>query len=501
MRLKKKLTSPSVGKGAAYIYIELIMAAFSGYLLWLFLSKMTTPDVIGTASTVISLGYIFATIVSFGIPNAIPRFLGKMFSERNLGEARLFVSASLFLTCIGIVGGTVVILFLQDYSFLSTLGSGMTILSVLFMASTALATLFRYLIISSFKSNLLASSQVVISSIKVALSIFLVLMSMGAFGLTFGYTISQIVAAILLGYLITTILKNMKISILKDIKQTSKKILVASVPSWIPASITLIGAQAGTIIVFGSSGSHQAGTYFIAFSLFTAVSMIISSLFSAAFPVLSAMQDGRKRFSWRILKISLIIALPISFSFLFYSENILGILGRDYVDGATSLDILLLSVFPTAVMTGVNTLVYTYGNYRQVLGIGLALSVPRTLLYFVLVPYFGGSGAALSFTIGSVAGFIFSILVAKKIGFKILWKDLAFVLCIPAAIAFALAYSGINYIFGIPSTIVLSYVVLVRIQILTRHDVQDTLGVLPFRISNPAIKTLNLLGKKINPSY
>jgi O-antigen/teichoic acid export membrane protein len=294
--------------------------------------------------------------------------------------------------------------------------------------------------------------------------------------------------------------KNLRQSWLR-LRQLCKGILTASMPNWVPSSIMIVGVQAGTIIVFGASGPSQAGVYFMAFSIFSAIGIIASSLLSAAFPALSAMQDGRKRFSWRTIKISLIISLPLSSSAIFYSEDILGLLSPEYVKGSASLDILLLSVLPTAVFTGISTLVYAYGNYRQVLGIGLAVSLPRTILYIVLVPFYGGIGAALSYTLGSVVGLIVSRAIAEKIGFKIFWRELASMLCISLAIAFSLAYLQINYIFGIPLTLAISYILLVRMQILTRRDIQDTVGILPTRVSNPAIKALNIIAKKLNPSY
>ena len=461
------LSNISVGRGGAYIYIELIVAALSGYILWLLLSKITTPDVIGVSSTVVSLGYIFATLVSLGIPNAIPRFLGKMLSENKLGKAKLFIKDSFFLISIGITVGTLAILTLRDYSNLDSLGLNLILLSVIFMASSAMASLFRFVTISAFRANLLVLRQILTSGIRVTLSVILVLIGAGSVGLTIGYTIGQVLAAILTGYIVIKILKtsrdnqenfamNQRQSY-RDLKQTCKTILAASVPSWIPTSITTIGAQAGTIIVFGTSGSNQAGIYFIAFSLFSAIGLITTSLLSAAFPALSAMQEGRKRFTWRTIKISLIISLPLSSSLIFYSDEILGLLGNDYIKGSASLDILLLSVLPTAVMTGVNTLVYAYGNYKQVLFIGLAVSVPRTLLYFILVPIYGGAGAAMSYTIGAFAGFIISIFISQKVRFKIYWRELVFLWCISSAIAFVLAYFDIHYIFAIPMIFAFSY--------------------------------------------
>jgi len=156
---------------------------------------------------------------------------------------------------------------------------------------------------------------------------------------------------------------------------------------------------------------------------------------------------------------------------------------------------------PTAVMTGVNTLVYSYGNYRQVLVIGLASNIPRAILYFILVPIYGGVGAAISFTAGSISGFILSIIIAKQIGMKIFWKDLALILLIPMGLAYILSHFEINYLVVIAITLITSYMVFLKVGIVARIDVQDSLGVLPSKIANPAIKLLNAIGNKLNRSY
>jgi peptidoglycan biosynthesis protein MviN/MurJ (putative lipid II flippase) len=145
--------------------------------------------------------------------------------------------------------------------------------------------------------------------------------------------------------------------------------------------------------------------------------------------------------------------------------------------------------------------VYSYGNYRQVLAIGLATSIPRTLLYFILVPIFGGTGAAMSYTIGSVIGFIVSIVISKKVGMQIFWKELAYILVIPTTVGFLLSYFGINYIVGIFATLILSYILFLKLLIITRSDIHDSLRILPYSISNPIINIFNILEKKLNGSY
>jgi hypothetical protein len=51
----------------------------------------------------------------------------------------------------------------------------------------------------------------------------------------------------------------------------------------------------------------------------------------------------------------------------------------------------------------------------------------------VLVPIMSGIGAAYSYLTGSLAGLIVAIIIAHKIGLRIIWRAIAIALSIPTA--------------------------------------------------------------------
>jgi len=184
--------------------------------------------------------------------------------------------------------------------------------------------------------------------------------------------------------------------------------------------------------------------------------------------------------------------VPLASSIFFYSREVLGLLGRNYIEGETSLQILLLSIAPTIILSGIGNLVYSYGNYKQSLVIDLFMSVPRVILYFLLVPIYGSIGASISFTIGSLTGLVVSIIVARKIGMLIFWKDLVLLFFVPILIGFILHSFEINYVIGIFATIIVSYISFSKLNTITKSDVRDIVDILPDSISN---QILNFLRK------
>ena len=486
----------TVGRGDAYIYVESIASLISGYIFWIIMSKITTSETIGIHSALISFASIVSVIASIGVPTGVQRFLGKSFSEKKLDEAKKIVSVALFLICIGITACTLTIIIVQNWiENIFEFDLPLLLIAILFVGSSALSMLFRSVVISSLNTRSLPIIIISSSIVKLILTAILLLIGTGAIGLTIGFTSSHVLSSILLGVLvIRTIFKKSSVSnSVASFIASSKSILVSSIVFWIPFLITTIGSQLGTIVVFGSQGANQAGVYFLALTIVTGITYVMNSLFIIALPTLSGLRDYRKRVAWHTIRFSALILLPFTCSLIFYSEEIMGLFGQNYTSGSASLELLLLSMLPMVVLTGINTLVYSYGNYRDVLMIGLAVSIPRTLLYFVLVPLYGGTGAAVAYTIGTIIGCLVSLEIARKIGMQIFWKELGIIFIVPAALAFAFEYYQVNFILGIIATTALTYLILLKAHIVTKTDIQDLLVILPESLSSRISKLVNKL--------
>jgi O-antigen/teichoic acid export membrane protein len=493
-----------VRTGVAYLYIETITGMISTYVFWLVLSKITNPGIIGAASAMISFAAIVTAFAEMGVPSSVQRFLGKSFIEKETQYTALYVRSSLLIVLVSTCLCSIAIFLSKDLIYsIFKISFNLIIISIVLIASVVIRYLFRSIIIASLSTKILVFSTIIPTILRFVIAIILIFLNLGAVGVAIGYAMFPVVGTITLVASIVKFLKPADSRKKPDISalQSIKNIVRGGIPNWIPNVMIAVGLQLGTIVILGSQGSYQAGIYFIALSIFTAISTTMSSIFSITYPVMSAMKDGRKRFTLRTINISLFFCLPLCASLFFYSSQIMHLFGYHYIQGAASLEILMISVLPTAVITGMSTLSYSYGNYRQVLIIGLATSLPRTVLYFLLVPIYSNTGAAWSNTIGALIGFAVAVIIAKKMQMPIMWKDLTLIFAIPMGIGFLLSNLGIHYLLGIVLTLMGSYVLYLRTKILSRLDIEDVLGVLPTRISDPVIKVINSFGRKINKSY
>ena len=496
-----QLNGAAISRGAGYIFVETIVGFISGYLLWFILTRITTPDIIGLSSSLVSLASIFTTVASLGVPVGVSRLLAKTFYENDRDNSKTLIKISVILVVFGIIASVGILMPLKGW-INSDLDVGLILSVIAVFSSSTFGILLHSILIASLKTEKLPKIMIVASSFRTIMVVILVLGHVGAVGIVLGYSFYQILASIMLLFAILGLLKHQDKRPNEKMNRPFRTLLIASVPSWIPKLITILGsANLGTVIVFGSSGSSEAASYFLASTILGGIMTLVTPLFYIAYPAISAMNDKRKRFAWRITKISMAILTPLSLSVILYSHDIVRLLGQDYTDASFLVKILLLSAILGSMPTMVGQLLYAYDRYRQLLYWGLATSIPRTALYFLLVPLFGGTGAAISYLVGSVIGFVISARVASKIGMVINWRELGLIVTLPLLPAFLLSYYQVHFLLGIILTIATSIISFLKFGILTKSDVEHSLNVLPKRVASPLVSILNKIGSVLNKDY
>jgi O-antigen/teichoic acid export membrane protein len=490
------LSKQIVGKGALYIYLETLVSMGSGYLFWIILSKISSPNAIGISSTIVSLITIFSTIASLGIPQGVQRFLGKGFSERKSDIVNQYIKSSFILTVIGIISCVFVFIILQKWFYYTfEIDIYLLIVSVLLIGSTTIMTLFRSVVISSLNTKMLPLIMIVGTIFKIVLAYVLVIHNFGALGIISGFAFFPIFSTFCYSAIVLKFIKDKKQKFVISSLKSYRDLFVSSVANWIPTVIYTMGSHLGTLLVFGSHGSTEAGVYFIAFSLSMAITALMSALFTIAYPTLSSMKDGRKRFTGRTIKISLIFSMPFSLAIMFYSKEVLSIFGPTYSNGSSTLEILLISTLPMTILTGINNLAYSYGHYRQVLFIGLASNLPRAIFYFTLVPYLDGIGASMSYTIGSLFGLVVSLIISKKNKLTLVWKDTAYITIIPLTVLLVLNFVHLSFVFGFMICLILSYILYLKTNLIDKTDLLDSINIFPSRITHSLLWLINSLNK------
>ena len=237
---------------------------FVSYVLWLLLSRLTTPDIIGISSTVISLAMIFSVIVDLGVSRGSTFHLGKSFSIGQSGDTTLFIKASLVILCLSISVFSLVSLIFKEWLY-PNLPFELVFISLLLVGISAISNLLRSVLIASLQTEILPRIMIISSVCKIILAIILVLLGTGAIGITIGYLASYLSAVIPLFFALTTILKPIKQKSAVPLYRACNLLLYTGLAWWVPRVTAVMGARLGTIIVFGIEGAGPSGVLFYSF--------------------------------------------------------------------------------------------------------------------------------------------------------------------------------------------------------------------------------------------
>jgi len=465
----EQISVKKAARGALYLYLNFVIGTAVGYLYWVIVSKMVTPEAVGLASTTVSIATLVSNLSIFGVPTGVQRFIGKAFGNHDVASFRSYFMGALTFLIVSSGAAALILVCLSEFVSLSMgIPISFIVIAAILAFTSGLVTLFGVVYTASIRTDISLYIGAISSTARLVLGVLLISVGLEAFGVAVGYLISSVVSLAFLGILGVRLLR---LHAPRPTFHHTKEIVHSGFANWVPTVIATIGAQLSVIVVYGFHGSFEAGLYYISFAMASVISAISGSVMGLSFPILSGMADGRKRACWRAIKMALVIVVPLTVSLAAYPEVALSFFSLDYVIASNILLVLLFATVPQGLIDGVNSLAYAYGKYKLVLVMGLAISVPRTVMYMTLTPSMGGLGAALALLSGTVVGLIAALGVTRRIGLKFRWQDLIGVFT-PLALT-VVCRIPIPWFIGVTIILVGSVVTYTRLGLVTKMDLKE----------------------------
>lgn len=455
-------------KGGMWLYLSSIVNNVGGFIYWLLISRIAGSSILGLTSATVSLASLLIGVLSLGIGTGLRHFLGACLGRDDLTCFRhYFWTGTLFsLTLYGLVGGAMILAGALHISVSGFTPEMLALAGVIVVLGASLP--IQSAVVSTLRTEVLMASAVAGTVAKIVVGAFLVAAGWGFAGAVIGYAFSP-AATIALGLAYIMRVAGAPAS---PSRPYLLELLKGSVVSWVPSVLVVAGQWLGVLAVFGTTGASETGQYYAAFTISNFVLGVGVMIVSLLLPVLSGMRDGRKAAASRVLRLSLAVMVPAAAFIAAYPALPLSLLGEEYIVASPSLTILMLSSVPLAVYFTVNSLVYSYRRYADVMYLGLSQNVPRLVLYSLLVPLMGGVGAATSFTAGALAGMAHAAALASAIGFRVGWRGVLTVVVVPAALITPLALAGLPWFAGLAAALS-SYLVYGKVGVIRRADVRE----------------------------
>jgi len=262
-----------------------------------------------------------------------------------------------------------------------------------------------------------------------------------------GYVVASLASSILLLLLPVRMLRS-----LGSRFSTSLRSLIncvkAGVVSWLPNILSLFGQWLGVLGVYAFVGLAETGLFFIALTVTSIIVSFSQSILTLSFPMVSGMVDGRKRIMSRVVRFSASAMMPITFFLIAYPHVIPMLLGRQYIASSELIRILSIGYIPSPIILGYVYYAYAVDRYRDVLAVGLAGTIPRLILYPLMIDWYGEVGAAIAFSTASPIQLLAVLVNASKINYKLHLRDHLKIITLPYVVSTLMVLLNISWPIG-----------------------------------------------------
>jgi O-antigen/teichoic acid export membrane protein len=398
MSAQKKFVSSSL-----LLFLDSIVLGAGGWLYWLVMTKFTSSSEIGQATTVYSLIVLVDTLTQLSLEYPL---LKKSSIERSriLGAA-LTIELAITLSV------TPFVIFLLSNVYDENLQK-YTWIAIVMLPVLAISFVSHFALLGVSNSKTILVVDTVATGMK--LGIGYVLVAQLGYG-SLGILLSFLIQALFIGG--TTLFFSLqtfgiKFGDLKVIKETVKDGL-ANMPSKL--SRTLIFSLSVVLLAYFGVRASEVGQFYIALLITVFVGSLVSSM---AYMVIPASSISKRDLTSGSLRIGISVTSPMIAALLTSPTFILSLLGNQYLSAETILIVLAIAIFPLTIVTNAISKFNFSGNSKKLVLLGTIQLLVFLIFFFLLVPYAGTLGAALSILIAYSATSITAILWLDRILIK-----------------------------------------------------------------------------------
>lgn len=462
-----------VVRGGFWLYIGSLLTIFLTYVYWLIASNFVVPNVVGSAGAVMSMQSLLVSVFSFGLPSGLQRFVGLCKGKNDYQQLSEYFFSSLFFTLSisTLLALSVLVSSLIGFSIFNLNSAELSFIVILTLLGSW-QPIFISLFNSILRTEVTARAQAISAFSRLLIGIPLLYFGLSFLGVMLGLIVASVTMGVLLSFYAVMVLKDFGAEFRVNLSHL-KDPLKAGLASWVPNVLTILGQSFGVLSVYGLVGGAETGLYYMAFAIASIVYSTSTSILSLMFPVLSSMEDGRKRAMSRIMGISLTIAAPVALALALYPNIPLSLLGPKYLQASTALTILALGAVISPVIVGYSNYVYAVGKYVQVVLIGLAANLSMLTLYVLLVPSLEATGAATAYVLGILISLAAVVLSARKSGYRLNWSQYAKIIVIPGVLTAFLYTLNVHWVVGVPAILLISAFAYARLRIVSKNDLLE----------------------------
>ncbi|MBN2100747.1 oligosaccharide flippase family protein [Candidatus Dojkabacteria bacterium] len=399
-----KANSKVVVRGSIIMFIGIVARTIILFIRKIYIGRALGAEILGSFTLAHTIFQIVTLISLFGLYRTINRFSPQFRTEKNDNKLNTLIGTFLKFSVLLSIVFTIIVFgcapFFSDLFNDQQLAQELRIL----ILCTPLFIGIRLLVAisTSFENTKLeALIEHIMLTITTTVAL-VILVSLGirehaiSYSFLIGYVLNLALTVFLTRY---TNLKHLKFS--KLLKNFDKRYLFYSIPIFIFSVLTFLTQWFDTFILGYFNSSEDVGVYNIALTISTLPTLLSSSLSTSFFPTVSRLISSgelkeTKRLYRDIIRILLFITVPLMATLVAFSNEILGVFGKEFHSSNFLMLYLIFGALFT-IVTGPIDLVLTALDKQKMVTVNAIISiVVSIILSFLLIPKYGILGAAIA---------------------------------------------------------------------------------------------------------
>lgn len=394
---KRHLRDP-LYRNSFFILLTLVSGAVFGFIFWIIAAKIYSQSLVGINTALISAVSLIAVLSFLGLDQSIIRF----FPERN--QLNILITSSIVITFSTIVFGIIFILGINLWSpelaFVKNNLFAFFISLVSFSLTTPTANALIALRKSKyyFYQNLLMNLRIVL----------VILPFLGSLGIFLSFGISSFIALIFSFVFIyrLKIKRAVDEKILKIDWSFLRESFHFSAGNYLFVLFTTIPIFLLPIIILNVLGSEQTANYYIAYTIASFL-LMISAAFSTSLFVEGSHGESLRKNTIKSLIAIFSILIPLAIVLYLFGGYLLGLFGKNYLNGLNLLRVMVVSSFFYAITQVYFSIGKVQKNIRDLIIVSFIIFILLVSLSYFLMLQFGILGVGYAWIISYLFGSVF----------------------------------------------------------------------------------------------
>ncbi|WP_406532682.1 flippase [Methanobrevibacter sp.] len=451
----------TIFKNMSWLFVSQIIAAVCGFVWTILIARYLDVSDYGIMNFAISFVGIIAITMDLGISTHIIRHIATDFDSapKYLGNAIPLKSIFSFFTFFL----ALIILILMDCNELTI---QITLLFTLEQIFKSMIGLFNGSLQAIEEGKYQAIGNILLNIILLIFILVSIIGDFGLYGITLAYLASNFFVLI---FQYLAVKKRISKPNFEFDFQFCKKITLYSLPFALTGLLGMLLYSADMVMLTNMVGDYENGIYSAAYKLISVISLFYGVYSTVIFPVMSRYYKNEKKMLVvsfeKSIKYIMLIIVPISFSTMVYSSDIVTLFfGQKFYQTSSVLFILMWSL-PLCFVNGTCQNVLNASHKEKYVTLTfLAATLFNIVLNFFIIPNYSYDGAAFTSILSEILltiSYFYPFYKLNIIPNKRLYWDLLKIVTASVILYFALLFLNLNMWLALPIGIIIYFTIII----------------------------------------